>query len=118
LMEARLSRHFTDDNDAQGLVLGMVLGLKHNLTARVERDFQAGGLYHMVVVSGFNLAVVGAAATLLSRRLFRGRVVRLGLVVFAVLGYSLLVGGHPPVIRAALMVCTLVFSKILDRDYS
>jgi competence protein ComEC len=117
-IEARLSRFFADDSDTQGLVLGMVLGLKHNLTAGVERDFQAGGLYHMVVVSGFNLAVVGAAATWIARRLFRGRGVRLALVVCAVFGYSLLVGGQPPVIRATLMICTLVASKILDRDYS
>jgi competence protein ComEC len=34
------------------------------------------------------------------------------------LGYSMLVGGQPPVIRAAIMVCALVSSKILDRDYS
>src|SRR5678815_3090641 len=57
-IEEKLSRPFANDRNTQGLVLGMVLGLKHDLTADVERDFQAAGLYHMVVVSGFNLAVV------------------------------------------------------------
>jgi hypothetical protein len=41
----------------------MVLGLKQDLTASVERDFQAGGLYHNGVVSGFNLAVIAASMT-------------------------------------------------------
>ena len=33
-IESRLSRPFAEDKDTQGLVLGMVLGLKQDLTAR------------------------------------------------------------------------------------
>jgi competence protein ComEC len=117
-VETRLSSPFSEDRATQGLVLGMVLGRKHDLTADVEREFQASGLYHMVVVSGFNLAVIAAAATGISRFLFVRRSIRLVLVVTAALGYSLLVGGQPPVLRAALMVCILVAAKLLDRDYA
>src|SRR5438105_4056292 len=52
----------TDNRAIKALVLGMVLGRKYGLTADAERAFQAGGLYHLVVVSGFNLAVVAGAA--------------------------------------------------------
>src|SRR5436190_3145709 len=83
-IERRLSRFFADDRDTRGLVLGMVLGRKHDLTPAVERDFQAGGLYHMVVVSGFNLAVIAAAAAVVSRLVFRRRGVRLALVAVSV----------------------------------
>src|SRR5437870_7375855 len=51
----------TDNRAIKALVLGMVLGRKYGLTADAERAFQAGGLYHLVVVSGFNLAVVAGA---------------------------------------------------------
>jgi len=117
-IDGRLSRFFTDDRDTLGLVMGMVLGRKHDLTTPVERAFQAGGLYHMVVVSGFNLAVIAGAAAVVSRYLFRRRGVRMAVVAGAVFGYSLLVGGQPPVVRATLMVCILIASKLLDRDYS
>jgi competence protein ComEC len=118
VIEARLSSFFAGDRETQGLILGIVLGLKHDLTASVERDFQAGGLYHMVVVSGFNLAVVAAAVMYLSRFFFVRRRLRLALVVAAVLLYSLLVGNQPPVVRAALMVCIFVTARLLDRDNS
>jgi competence protein ComEC len=118
LIEARLSSFFARDKEIQGLILGIVLGLKHDLTANVERDFQAGGLYHMVVVSGFNLAVVAAAVMYISRFFFVRRGLRLALVVTTVLLYSLLVGNQPPVIRAALMVCIVVTARLLDRDNS
>jgi hypothetical protein len=36
----------------------MVLGRKYGLTAEIQHQFQAGGLYHLVVASGFNLAVI------------------------------------------------------------
>jgi competence protein ComEC len=117
-VEQRLLRRFETDRDVRGLVLGMVLGRKHDLTAAVERDFQAGGLYHMVVVSGFNLAVVAGAAAALARLLFRRRGVRLAVITASVLAYTALVGGQPPVVRATLMVCILIASKLLDRDYS
>ena len=117
-IERRLSRFFTNDRDTRGLVQGMVLGRKDDLTPSVERDFQAGGLYHMVVVSGFNLAVIAGAAAVVSRFLFRRRGMRLAIVAVSVFAYTLLVGGQPPVVRATLMVCILIASKLLDRDYS
>jgi competence protein ComEC len=117
-IERRLSRLFADDRDVQGLVLGMVLGRKQALTMDVEEDFQDGGLYHMVVVSGFNLAVIAAAAGLLSRFLSSRRNVRLCIVVIAVIVYTFLVGAQPPVTRAAVMVCIVVAGRLLDRDNS
>jgi competence protein ComEC len=117
-IERRISSLFPEDREARGLILGMVLGRKQDLTASVEQDFQAGGLYHMVVVSGFNLAVVAGAAALLSRLLFQRRGTRLAVVTGSVLAYSALVGGQPPVARATLMVCILIASKVVDRDYS
>jgi competence protein ComEC len=115
-IESRLSEHFANDREIQGLILGIVLGLKQDLTAPVERDFQAGGLYHMVVVSGFNLAVIATAVAFLSRFVFVRRGLRFALVVAAAISYTVLVGEQAPVIRAALMVCILITGRLLDRD--
>jgi competence protein ComEC len=117
-VEARLSRHFSEDRDTQGLVVGMVIGRKNDLTAAVERNFQASGLYHMVVVSGFNLGVIAGAAGLVGRFLFTRRSARMIFVLTSVVLYSCLVGWQPPVVRAALMVTVLIAGRLLDRDYS
>jgi competence protein ComEC len=117
-LEHRLSRFFGDDRDTRGLVLGMVLGRKHNLTPAVERAFQAGGLYHLVVVSGFNLAVIAGVAATIARYLFRRRGIRLAVVACSVFGYTMLVDAEPPVVRATLMVFILITCRVLDRDYS
>src|SRR5437016_588929 len=96
----------------------MVLGRKYGLTAEVERQFQAGGLFHLVVVSGLNLAVVAGAAFWIIRWTPWKRRTRLLLVLACVLAYASIVEGQTPVLRATLMVTFLIIGRLLDRGYS
>src|SRR5262249_50106041 len=88
-IEKRLSEPFETEPAVHGLVMGMVLGRKYDVTAETERQFQAGGLYHMVVVSGFNLAVVASAAAWAARFFVRRRGMRLLVVTVCVLTYAM-----------------------------
>ena len=118
---SRLEAPFSNDRPGQavkGLVMGMVLGRKHGLTAEVERQFQAGGLYHLVVVSGFNLAVVAGTAFWLARRIRWKRRTRLLFVLACTLAYAAMVEGQAPVFRATLMVSFLIVGRLLDRGYA
>jgi competence protein ComEC len=114
-IQARLESPFESDRNIRGLISGMVLGRKYGLTAEVERQFQAGGLYHLVVVSGFNLAVVSSVAFWVAGFIPWKRRSRLLFVLACALGYAAIVEGQAPVNRALLMVCFLIFGKLLDR---
>ena len=107
-----------DSREIEGLVAGMVLGRTYGLAAGVERQFQAGGLYHLVVVSGFNLAVVAGAAFWIVRWLPCKRQTRLLIVLACARAYAAIAEGQTPVFRATLMVGFLVISRLLDRGYS
>jgi competence protein ComEC len=117
-MQARIEKPFATHNEIQGLVLAMVLGRKFGLTGNVERLFQDGGLYHLLVVSGFNLAVVAGAAAWLASFAPCKRHTRLLFVAASALGYAALVEGQAPVDRAALAVLLLIAGKLLDRPYA
>jgi competence protein ComEC len=120
-IQGRVEAPFQDvpgSRDIKGLVAGMVLGRSYGLTAAVERLFQAGGLYHLVVVSGFNLAVVAGAAFWIVRWLPCKRRTRLFIVLASALAYTAIVEGQTPVVRATLMVAFLIISRLLDRGYS
>ena len=117
----RISRFFEADETIRALVLGMVLGQRRRLPAEDVRRFQAAGLIHLLVVSGFNLAIVAATALWLGRRLRFGRFQRAGRYLFAlvaILTYAALVEGQSPVVRATLMASILILGKLLDRGYS
>jgi ComEC/Rec2-related protein len=117
-IQRRLEQPFKDDRGVQGLVLGMVLGKKYALTAEVERQFQAGGLYHLVVVSGFNLAVVSTVAFWFAGFVPVSRQSRLVFVLACSTCYAALVEGGTPVHRALLMVIFVLGGRLLDRGYA
>jgi competence protein ComEC len=116
-IDNRISRHFEDAN-TRGLVMGMVLGRTAGLSAETERQFQAGGVFHLVVVSGFNIAIIAAAAGWLGRFTTRRRQMRLALILVCVVAYALLVGWQTPVVRAAVMACVYVAGRLLDRGHA
>jgi predicted membrane metal-binding protein len=42
----RLAEPFAGDSEVEGLVMAMVLGRTYGLSGRIEREFQAAGVYH------------------------------------------------------------------------
>jgi competence protein ComEC len=116
-IEHQISRNFEDDN-VRGLVMGMVLGRTTGLSAETERQFQAGGVFHLVVVSGFNIAVIAGATTWIGRFITRRRGTRLVLTLIAVIAYSLLVGWQMPVVRATIMAGVFIVGRAVDRGHS
>jgi competence protein ComEC len=121
-IQARIEAPFeggsADQRAVKGLIAGMVLGRKYGLTAEVERQFQAGGLYHLVVVSGFNLAVVAGSAFWIVGWFPCRRRTRLLVVLACAMAYAAVADGGTPVLRATLMVVFFVVSRLLDRGYS
>jgi len=116
-VDRRISQYFEDAN-VRGLVMGMTLGRTSGLQAGTEKQFQAGGLFHLVVVSGFNIAVVAIAAMWLARFATLRRNLRLVLVLFCVLTYALMVGWQTPVVRAVIMAFVAITGRSLDRGHS
>lgn len=117
---ARIERRLGQDETVRALALGMVLGQRRRLPAEDERRFEAGGLVHLLVVSGFNLAIVAGAA------LWIGRHIRFGrrrnstplIASLLILTYAFLVEGEAPVTRATVMTMLLVLGMMMDRGYA
>ena len=117
----RIEQRLNANDTIEALALGMVLGHRRRLPAAAERQFEAAGLIHLLVVSGFNLAIVAAAALWLGRRLRLGRRGRTSSLIFAlgvILTYAFLVEGDAPVVRATLMATFLIVGMLLDRGYA
>jgi competence protein ComEC len=100
----------------QGLVRAMVLGDRTGVDRDTAEKFRAAGTYHVLALSGAQVALVAA---LLAGLLARVRVPRgaCAVIVCAALAfYSELVGGDVPVARAAWMGAVLVAGRCLDLD--
>ena len=81
---------------------GVLLGGGSRLPSDLAREMRVTGTSHLVAVSGQNVSLLaGLMMAALAWAVGRRRAAWLALA--AVAGYSLLVGGDPPVVRAAIM---------------
>ncbi len=86
----------------RGVVLGVVLGEDEGLPADVRDDFRASGLYHLLAVSGQNVAFLAGGIYALGWLLRLPRRVR-EVSILAIIGaYVLAVGWQPSVVRAGV----------------
>jgi competence protein ComEC len=99
---------------AAGIVTAIVIGDRSGLDESVERRLQDAGTYHVIAISGGNIAIL-AGLTLVIFRVagFLGR----GAMVSAMgglVGYGYLVGGGASVDRATMMAVVYLAGRALD----
>lgn len=90
------------DGVRRGIVLGVVLGEDEGLPDDVQDDFRASGLYHLLAVSGQNVAFLASGVYLLGWLLRLSRRVRELAILAVIAAYVLAVGWQPSVVRAGV----------------
>jgi competence protein ComEC len=100
----------------RGLVLAMALGDRSEVDEDTAEAFRASGTYHVLALSGAQVALVAWLIVVSLRRLRAGPWTQAGVTGAAVFLYALLVGGDVPVVRAALMASALLAGRALELD--
>ena len=98
------------------LAAGLVVGEKSALGKDLLDDFRTVGLIHIVVLSGFNITIVGVA---LRRTLsFLPRVWGIVIGGIGIVLFGVLVGGGATVVRSCFMAVVALIADIIRRDYN
>jgi competence protein ComEC len=90
------------DGEREAVLDGVVFGDDGGLSDELKQRFQTSGLYHLLAVSGENVALVASGALLLAWLCGIPRIVGEVLALGAIGGYVLAVGPQPSVIRAGV----------------
>jgi competence protein ComEC len=98
----------------RGLVLAMVLGDRSELDEDTAEAFRASGTYHVLALSGAQVALVAGLIVAGLRWLRVGPGLEALLTSTAVWFYALLVGGDVPIVRAALMASAILVGRAFD----
>jgi competence protein ComEC len=88
--------------ERHAVIAGIVLGQDEGLDRDLREDFQASGLYHLLAVSGQNVAYVVLGAIVATWLLGLTRAVGETAALASVAGYVLAVGWQPSVVRAGV----------------
>jgi competence protein ComEC len=86
----------------RGVIEGVILGEDEGLSDRLRQDFRASGLYHLLAVSGGNVAVVALGTLWLSLLIGVPRLAAEVAVLASIGAYVLAVGAQPSVVRAGI----------------
>ena len=92
-----------------GLAAGILIGLRDRVDRDLADAFTTSGLSHILAISGWNIAIVGAVVATLLRGVRRPH--RSLAVVLAVCAYTLAAGASASVVRAALMAATVLLAR-------
>lgn len=93
---------------------GITLGAKQSLGDSLLQKFRETGVAHIVVLSGYNIAVV---AGIISRLImFMPFTIRLVVSAVGVVLFAMMVGGGATVVRATIIALIVIFSRVLGRE--
>ena len=100
------------------LLAGLLLGDRTDLPADADAAFRRAGVYHVLAVSGFNVALIASTVwALLTLAQAPRRAAALGAIV-TVLGFAAVVGPEPSVVRATIMAVLVLSALLLEREAS
>lgn len=100
------------------LLGGLLLGERTDLPPDVDAAFRQAGVYHVLAVSGFNVALLAGAVWAVLSAAGGSRRVAAITAILAVLAFAAVVGPQPSVVRATLMAVLVLVAVVLQREAS
>lgn len=100
----------------QAVVRAMVLGDRTGLERETEEAFRIAGTYHVLALSGAQIALVAGLLLWPLRQLLAPPWLQAFLVSALLGAYAVLVGADVPVVRAAVMAVVVLVGRSLDLD--
>jgi competence protein ComEC len=100
----------------QALVRAMVLGERTAIDEETAETFRMAGTYHVLALSGSQVAMVAALLGWLLTRVGAAPVTRALVLSASLLFYCAFVGGDIPVLRATVMAIVILGGRTLDLD--
>lgn len=105
-------------NDDAEMLAAMTTGDRTYLTNTLRVDFERTGSFHMLVVSGFHLAIVAGCFFWIARKLRLPRVPATLVTILASYGYALFTGFATPVQRSLWMIAVYLLGRLFYRERS
>src|SRR5436190_1433141 len=100
----------------QGLVRAMTIGDRTGVEPETAEAFRIAGTYHVLALSGTQVALVAGLVLWLVTWFEAPPVARALLVSSALVFYAVFVGGDVPVVRATVMAVVMLAGRALDLD--
>ena len=96
----------------------ILIGDRGSLDPDVERRLQEAGTYHVIAISGGNIAILAGLVLWLLRLAARARAGAAGAAIAVLAAYAFIAGGGPSVVRATVMAAIYLSLRMIDQRTS
>lgn len=110
-----IARHVLPGTE-RGLVLAMVIGDRSAIDEATAESFRAAGTYHVLALSGAQVALVAGLLVAALRLLLVRPWLQATAATLLVAFYAVLVGADVPVVRAAVMAAAVLAGRAIEVD--
>ena len=112
-LQSEFNRNFSPDT--AGVLNAAMLGNSHNISRSTAERFRTGGTFHILVISGMQIAFIAGIAFIVVRRITTKRMLQFALASGFLWAYTIAVGAEASVTRAALMFTIAAFAPVVSR---
>lgn len=105
----------TLSKDLSGLMLGIVFGIKQNLSKDFLANLKTAGVMHVIAASGMNVTMTAGFVFYLFSLIFK-RQLAVFLSILGVLFYAILAGFEASIVRASIMGIIAFSAQILGKQ--
>ncbi len=102
-------------SEASAVGTAVLIGDRAGLAAPLEERLQRAGTFHVIAISGGNIALWSIGSLWLAARLTRRRPLALAATALALVAYAAIVGGGASVLRATGMALVGIATQWLDQ---
>lgn len=103
-------------DDRGGILCGLLIGDRHNVSGRLTSSFKACGIMHLFAVSGLHLSVWSMLIYRLLKKMRLSEKKASAINCLFCIGFILLTGANPPVVRAGFMMILLNIAPVFERE--
>jgi competence protein ComEC len=104
--------------ETAGVLDATLLGNKHNISLNAAERFRDGGTFHVLVISGLQIAFIGGLALYAVRAFTKRRGLQSLCAGVFLWGYTVAVGADLSVVRSAFMFTIVVLAPVVSRRSS
>ncbi|HSI88499.1 MAG TPA: ComEC/Rec2 family competence protein, partial [Pyrinomonadaceae bacterium] len=101
-----------------GLLIAVTQGNKYFLDRETARVFREGGTFHILVISGLHITLIGGLILAVVRLFSRTAWIEFAVTTGLLWGLTMAVGGGAPAVRASVMFSIVLFASVINRDAS
>jgi competence protein ComEC len=116
----RLQREFSNrfSVETAGVLNAALLGNSFNISRPTAERFRNGGTFHILVISGLQIAFIAGLVFLIVRRVTSQKALQFVFATVFLWAYTIAVGAEASVARAALMFTAAAFAPVVARQPS